>query len=63
MVVYVFCQYCRYKGSNLGDVAEDRRYRGHNLLECAVKDKKYSFRGWNLGNVAGDNFSIQGHFY
>jgi hypothetical protein len=32
-----------------------RRYRGHNFLECAVKDREYSFRGWNLGDAAGDS--------
>jgi hypothetical protein len=34
-----------------------RRYRGRNLLECAVKDREYSFRGWNLGDVVGDSLS------
>jgi hypothetical protein len=29
-----------------------RRYRVHNFLESAVKDKEYFFRGLNLGNVA-----------
>ena len=34
-----------------------RRYRGQNLLECVVKDTEYSFRGWNLGDAAGDSLS------
>jgi hypothetical protein len=32
-----------------------RRYRVQNLLESAVKNREYSFRGWNLGDVAGDS--------
>jgi hypothetical protein len=34
-----------------------RRYRGQNLLECVVKDREYSFRGWNLKNVVGDSLT------
>jgi hypothetical protein len=33
------------------------RYRGRNLLEWSVKDKEYSFRGWNLEDVAGDSLT------
>jgi hypothetical protein len=32
-----------------------RRYRGQNLLECAVKYREYFFRGYNLENTAGDS--------
>jgi hypothetical protein len=34
-----------------------RKYREPNLLESAVKDREYSFRGRNLGDVAGDSLS------
>jgi hypothetical protein len=34
-----------------------RIYRGQNLLECSVKYKEYSFRGRNLGDVAGDSLN------
>jgi hypothetical protein len=36
-----------------------RRYRGQKFLECPVKDREYSFRGWNLGYVAGDSLMRQ----
>jgi hypothetical protein len=34
-----------------------RRYREQKILECAVKDREYSFRGWNLGDVAGGSLT------
>jgi hypothetical protein len=36
-----------------------RAYRGQNILECAVKYTEYSFRGWNLENVAGDSLMLK----
>jgi hypothetical protein len=35
-----------------------RKYRGPNLLEGNVNDRKYSFREWNLEYVAGDSLSV-----
>jgi hypothetical protein len=36
-------------------------YRGHNLLECSVKYREYSFRRQNLGDAAGD--SLRSHVH
>jgi hypothetical protein len=37
-----------------------RKYREQNFLESAVKDREYSFRGQNLGDVAGDSLFVLG---
>jgi hypothetical protein len=34
-----------------------KRYRGQNILEGAVKDMEYSFRGQNLEDIAGDSLT------